>query len=121
MSLLSARGISKAYGSRVLFSGVKLTIEEGDHVGLLGTNGTGKSTLLRVLAGEEPPDDGVIDRRRGARMLYLTQEPALDAQASPRAIVTGALTDEQRAEGEGGEHLALEMLERLGVPDVDRS
>ena len=67
MTLLSARGLVKAYGTQTLFSGLELTLSEGDRVGLLGVNGAGKSTLLRILAGLEPADEGVVDRRRGAR------------------------------------------------------
>ena len=68
---------SKAYGPQTLFQRASLTIQQGERVGLLGANGTGKSTLLRVLAGVEPPDDGVIERKRGATVLYLPQEPKL--------------------------------------------
>ena len=58
-----------------LFEGASVTLEEGDRVGLLGINGSGKSTLLRVIAGLEAADSGVIDRRKGARVLYLSQSP----------------------------------------------
>ncbi len=92
MSLLSARGLSKAYGSQVLFDDVALTVEEGDRVGVLGVNGTGKSTLLRILAGLEQADQGTTDRRRGASVLYLSQEPSLDADKTPREIVLSGLT-----------------------------
>lgn len=93
MPVLSARGVSKAYGPQTLFSGVSLTIVRGERVGLLGLNGTGKSTLLRVLAGTEPPDEGTIDRRRDATILYLEQEPALDPEQTPRHIVEEGLAE----------------------------
>ncbi len=93
MTLLSARALTKAYGPQTLFRDVSVTIEEGDRVGLLGVNGSGKSTLLRVLAGLEPSDTGVIDRRKGARVLYLPQEPELDPQATARAIALEGLAD----------------------------
>src|SRR6185369_11398044 len=76
-----------------LFSGVSLTVTWGERVGLLGVNGTGKSTLLRVLAGKEPADEGTIDRRRDARILYLSQEPELDDDATPRQLVERGLAD----------------------------
>src|SRR5260370_503699 len=60
MPVLSARNISKAYGAERLFSGISLTITRKEHVGLLGINGTGKSTLLRILAGIEKPDDVLV-------------------------------------------------------------
>jgi len=70
MPVLSARHVSKTYGPQTLFSDVSITVTRGERVGLLGINGTGKSTLLRVLAGAEPPDEGTIDTRRDATILY---------------------------------------------------
>lgn len=93
MTLLSARSLTKAYGPQTLFADVSVTIEEGDRVGLLGINGSGKSTLLRVLAGLEPSDAGVIDRKKGARILYLPQEPELDPRATARAIALEGLAE----------------------------
>ncbi len=93
MSILSARRLSKAYGPQTLFSDVAITIEAGERVGLLGINGTGKSTLLRVLAGVEPADEGVVDRRRDASILYLAQEPELDPDKTPRTIVEEGLAE----------------------------
>lgn len=93
MPVLSARGLSKAYGPQTLFSNIALTIVRGERVGLLGVNGTGKSTLLRVLAGDEPADEGTIDCRRDATILYLPQEPPLAPTATPRAIVEEGLAE----------------------------
>jgi ATP-binding cassette subfamily F protein uup len=93
LPVLSARRISKAYGPQTLFADVSLTVTRGEHVGLLGINGTGKSTLLRVLAGVELADGGTIDWRRDATILYLAQEPALDAEKTPRAIALEGLAD----------------------------
>src|SRR5262245_55028253 len=93
MSLVSARGLKKAFGPQTLFDDVSLTVEEGDRIGLLGINGTGKSTLLRVLAGLEPADGGTIDRRRGGKILYLAQEPALDPQRTAIELVESALSE----------------------------
>jgi ATP-binding cassette subfamily F protein uup len=93
VTVLSARALAKAYGSTTLFEGAAVTLDEGDRVGLLGVNGSGKSTLLKVLAGLEPADSGVIDRRKGARILYLPQEPVLDPDATARAIALEGLTE----------------------------
>src|SRR5438477_1676111 len=93
MTVLGARHVTKAFGGAPLFEDVSLTIRDGERVGLLGANGAGKSTLLRVLAGREPADGGTVDRRRDARILYVAQEPELDLDATPRAIVAAGLAD----------------------------
>ncbi len=91
MPVLSARGLVKAYGPQTLFQDVAITIVRGERVGLLGVNGTGKSTLLRVLAGLEIADEGTIDRRKDSTILYLSQEPELDPDKTPRQIVESGL------------------------------
>jgi ATP-binding cassette subfamily F protein uup len=93
MPVISARNLAKAYGADPLFEDVSLTVMRGEKIGLLGINGTGKSTLLRVLAGLEAPDSGIVERRRDATILYLAQEPALDPEKTPRAIVESGLVD----------------------------
>jgi len=73
--VLAAENISKSYGERALLSDVTLQINQGDKIGLIGVNGTGKSTLLRLLAGEEAPDSGSIFCQPGHRVAYLPQNP----------------------------------------------
>jgi ATP-binding cassette subfamily F protein uup len=97
VSVVSARGLSKAYGPQTLFSDLAVTIRAGERVGLLGPNGAGKSTLLRVLAGLEPADEGVVDRQRDAQVLYLAQEPVLDPAATPRQLVSAGMAAWHRA------------------------
>ena len=92
MPVLTAHSITKAYGLKPLFDKATFTIRRGEKVALLGPNGTGKSTLLRVLAGLEPLDTGSIDRRRDATILYLPQEPQLDPTRTPREIAREGLT-----------------------------
>ena len=114
MPILSARGLNKAYGARPLMTDATFTLKRGEKAALLGPNGTGKSTLLRVLAGIEPGDSGFVDRRRDASMLYLPQEPVLDGTKNARELVAERL-------GEwSGEHEVDEMLDRLGVIDRER-
>ncbi|MDB4938739.1 MAG: ATPase component of transporter [Labilithrix sp.] len=91
MPVLTAHAVTKAYGLKPLFENATFTIKRGEKVALLGPNGTGKSTLLRVLAGLEPLDTGSIDRRRDASILYLPQEPQLDPERSPRQIAQEGL------------------------------
>ena len=91
MPVLTAHAVTKAYGLKPLFENATFTIKRGEKVALLGPNGTGKSTLLRVLAGLEPLDTGTIDRRRDASILYLPQEPTLDPERTPREIAREGL------------------------------
>lgn len=97
MPILSAKKLSKSYGAEPLFTDLELTIRRAERVGLIGVNGTGKSTLLRILAGIEAPDSGVVERRRDTTALYLAQQPRLDPERSPRSIVETGLADYQAA------------------------
>ena len=72
--MLRIEAISKSYGRRTLLDAVTLHVHPGDRVGLIGRNGEGKTTLLRLIAGLEQADDGRITPRRGARIGYLRQE-----------------------------------------------
>ncbi|ABC80605.1 ABC-F family ATP-binding cassette domain-containing protein [Anaeromyxobacter dehalogenans] len=74
MSLVSASRLSLAYGPKVLFDRAAFSIGPHDRIGLVGANGTGKSSLLRILAGQVSPDDGELVFRRGARVGYLPQD-----------------------------------------------
>jgi ABC transport system ATP-binding/permease protein len=93
MSVLAALDVSKAYGERILLANVSLTIAENERVGVVGRNGAGKSTLARILAAVEPPDGGTIALRRGARVAFLSQEPALDASLTVRKAVEEGLAN----------------------------
>ena len=75
VTLLHAAGFGLAFGSRTIFDGLTLTIDEGERVGLVGVNGSGKSSLMRMLARAAAPDRGEVQLRRGALVTYLPQEP----------------------------------------------
>ncbi len=75
MNLLTAKGIRKNYTERELFAGIDFGIEEGDKIGIVGINGTGKSTLLRILAGAEEPDAGEVVKGSQVCVRYLPQNP----------------------------------------------
>ena len=92
MSLLQARGISKSFGSRLILDGLDLDIEPGARVGVIGPNGGGKSTLLRILCGEEDADAGELSRRRGLRLAYLPQQLEGDDR-DPMRTLAGARPD----------------------------
>jgi len=72
--LVSCTGLSKSFGSRLLFENIALGISEGERLGLIGPNGAGKSTLLRILAGQLDSDSGSISLRRNTRVGYVPQD-----------------------------------------------
>jgi ABC transport system ATP-binding/permease protein len=74
---------------RALFEGLSLTVSDGDRLGVVGINGTGKSTLLRIIAGTETPDEGQVRRGRGSRVGFLEQVPELPAGTVAAAVGTG--------------------------------
>lgn len=136
--LLTAVDLYKVQGNRVLLDSVGFTLHEGDRVALLGLNGVGKSTLLRIVAGEERPDAGEVRRRRGLTVAHLAQEPRLPPAATVHdALLAGQATHtalRQRvsalearipglagAEAERAMHELAELhehLERLGGWDL---
>ncbi|HSI91549.1 MAG TPA: ATP-binding cassette domain-containing protein, partial [Adhaeribacter sp.] len=83
MNYLSAENISKNYSDRWLFKDLNFGINRGQRIGLVGVNGTGKTTLLRILAGEVQPDSGSVSTRNGILVGYLSQNPVFqDEEAS---------------------------------------
>jgi len=78
MQILSAELLSKQYDDRLLFANVSFGITQGARIGLIGTNGSGKSSLLKIVAGVEAPDAGQVTRRSGIRIAYLAQQPTMD-------------------------------------------
>jgi ATP-binding cassette subfamily F protein uup len=78
MNIVSLENVSKNYGFRPLFENVTLGLEDRDKVGVIGANGSGKTTFLRILAGLEEPDTGRVVRAKGKTLAYLAQNPAYD-------------------------------------------
>jgi len=93
VSLLALRNIQLAFGGPPLLEGVNLQIEEGDRLCLLGRNGTGKSTLLKILAGDLPPDTGEIIRQQGLRTAVVTQESPPNLTGTVFDVVAGGMGD----------------------------
>ncbi len=91
--LVDLQQVSARRGERVLFGDLSLTMSDGDRVGVVGINGTGKSTLLKIVAGVEPPDTGLTRRGRGVRVGYLAQEPSLPAGDVKSAVGPGWQAD----------------------------
>jgi ATP-binding cassette subfamily F protein uup len=87
MNYLSAEGLSKSYHDKYLFQDLFIGISQGEKLALVGENGTGKSTLLKILTGQIQPDTGTVSVREGIRMGYLTQQPQVDGKLSVKQIV----------------------------------
>ena len=115
--LLSAEHITKTYGTRSVLDDVSLYLEPGEKLGVIGVNGTGKSTLLRILAGAEEPDGGSVSRDPNVRLDYLPQLPDFDPANTVLEQVFAGLSDEARAVAE---YEAKTILTRLGVPMFDQ-
>ncbi len=75
MNLMTLENISKSYSEKILLKNISLGINEGEKIGIIGVNGTGKSTLLKIIAGVEVPDDGTIIKANRVRVEYLPQNP----------------------------------------------
>ena len=99
--LLSARGLTKSFGGRLVLDGLDLELADGMRIGVLGPNGGGKSTLLRILAGVEEPDDGSVTRRRGLVHAFLPQHVPGD-EHTPIAWVHAARPELAELEAELG-------------------
>lgn len=82
MKMLTAENISKSYGEKVLFQDISFSINEGERIGLIGINGTGKSTLLKIIAGIDEMDSGQIVTSKDYTVSYLSQHPAVDEEAT---------------------------------------
>ena len=93
MTLLSANEIRLAYGHQTLLDGVTLAVAAGEKVGLVGRNGCGKTSLLKILAGENQADSGDISKRRGIRIGYLPQEFELDLEKSVHENISAGASD----------------------------
>ncbi|WP_295085003.1 ABC-F family ATP-binding cassette domain-containing protein [Ruminococcus sp.] len=117
MILLTAQNISKTYMERKVLDDISFFLNEGDKIGIIGINGTGKSTLLRILAGEEEPDDGEVIRTNGIRISYLPQIPEFDDHGSVLGQVLAHLPADLM---QSKEYEAKSILDKLGLSDYDR-
>ena len=115
--LLSAERLSINFGSRQLLENVNFYLNEGDKTGIIGINGTGKSTFLKVLAGITEPDAGTISRNPNVQVSFLPQNPVMDDSATVLEQVFLHFSPEFRALNE---YEAKSMLNRLGMPDFDQ-
>ena len=115
--LLTAEHLYKNYGSRQLLEDVTLYLNPGDKVGLIGVNGTGKSTLLKVLAGREDPDEGRVSLDPNVQLAWLPQTPVMDDDNTVMAQVFQDYPADFRALNE---YEARTILTKLGITDFDQ-
>ncbi len=117
MNLMTAEHLTKSYTERLLFDDTDFSVNEGEKIGIIGINGTGKSTLLKMIAGLEEPDGGTVVRGRNLDIRYLPQNPVFTPGDT---ILTSILRD-----NEGREHLwdlesqAKTMLTKVGIFNFD--
>ncbi|HXR49164.1 MAG TPA: ABC-F family ATP-binding cassette domain-containing protein [Candidatus Limnocylindrales bacterium] len=113
--MLTVAGLSKAFGGRVLFDDVSLTLQSGERVGLVGPNGAGKSTLLKIILGQESPDAGEVTFIRGTRFGYLPQE---SEPAGNEAVLDIAVPHDHEHDGQFVAR-AKQILAHLGFKQSD--
>lgn len=112
MNILNAEKISKAYGEKELFEAVTMGLNKGDKVGLIGVNGTGKSTFLKIIAGEETPDSGQVVMGKNVSVAYLSQTPEF---AEKDTVLAYVLRGKKNSSAAG----AKQILTRLGLTDYE--
>lgn len=116
MNILNIEHVSKIFGDKTIFDDISLGVHQGDKIGVLGVNGTGKSTLLKVIAGLEVPDEGEVIFGRGIRTAFLPQNPEFPDGAKVLSYVI-----EGKQDLDGGEPVseAKTILTKLGIFDFD--
>lgn len=116
MNIINIEHISKIFGGKVIFDDVSCGISEGEKIGVIGINGTGKTTLLRVLAGLEQPDEGQVITQNGIRIAYLQQNPAFPEEKTVLSYVTDGMWDmDWTLQSE-----AKSMLNQLGIVEHEQ-
>lgn len=119
--LLNAENLSKGYSDRQLLDGCSLAVNEGDKIGLIGVNGTGKSTLLKIIAGLDFPDSGTVTRAGGVRVAYLPQNPVFSENATvleqvmKGVAISEELAEEAKVRQQADEYQCKTILTKLGL------
>ncbi len=118
MNLINVEKITKIFAERRIFDQASFSLQEGEKVGVIGINGTGKTTLLKMLAGMEEPDEGTVTTANHAVIRYLPQHPEFDPELSSlECVLAGNVSDENRWTIESD---AKAMMTRLGIRDFDQ-
>ena len=111
MNIINIEHISKIYGEKTIFDDASFGIQEGDRIGIVGINGTGKSTLLKMIAGEATPDSGQIIRQNGLKIAYVPQNPVFPDDADIRSFAFDR--------GDGEDWQVESCLTELGIREYD--
>ncbi|MFJ6571947.1 ABC-F family ATP-binding cassette domain-containing protein [Streptomyces sp. NPDC091292] len=119
VNLVNVEAVSKVYGTRALLDGVSLGVSEGDRIGVVGRNGDGKTTLIRMLAKLEEADTGRVTHSGGLRLGVLTQHDSLDPKATVRHEVIGDLADHEWAGSARIRDVLTGLFGGLGLPGFE--
>ena len=121
-SFLQVNGLTRSVGDRVLFSDVSFGIAEGQHVGLIAQNGTGKTTLLNILAGRDSADEGTVVFRNGIRIGYLEQQPRYPMEMTVREAAHWhlRLSEMDEEEQQQVEVKSARILTKLRIDDLEQ-
>ena len=97
MNIINIEHIGKVFGEKEIFADASFGVQQGDKIGIVGINGTGKSTLLRMIAGDEKPDEGQIVRQNGLKIAYVPQNPVFPGEHTVLEQVLLGLDGDDRA------------------------
>ncbi len=113
MNIINIEHIDKIFGDKVIFHDASLGIQQGDKIGIIGINGTGKSTLLKIIAGEEEPDTGEVIYQNGLKILYLPQNPEFPREGT---LDSYALKGDPQTDWQVESYLNILGITDLAVP-----
>lgn len=112
--LLTCDAIGKSFGSRTVFSGISLSLHEGERLGVIGPNGAGKSTFLQILGGTMAADEGTVSIRKGVRLAMVVQDPRFSPSATIREVIAAVAR-----ESEDRDLAVSKIISRVGFEDGD--
>ena len=117
MNILNVERVTKGYGNRTLFEDITLGINDGDKIGVIGVNGTGKSTFLKIVAGLVTPDDGKVVKGTGVTVSYLPQNPVFEKDDT---VIGYVCRDKENSSDRNVETDAKTILNKLGITDYEQ-
>ncbi len=117
MNVLNVERVTKGYGNRTLFEDITLGINEGDKIGVIGVNGTGKSTFLKIIAGLVTPDAGQVVCKNGIHVSYLSQNPVFEKDDT---VLSYVCRDKKALQNRNVEAEAKTILNKLGITDYEQ-